>query len=252
MKRSSVGWPIDFTDNELKILYVLADDKGHSEKEIAGRMIDKEQYQVVYSKSLSNVDNVSKELSELYKENVVYYEVRNLPSEKANRKYPVKFYRIYPAYYMIIRDITKRLEEDAHWRKFELFEKSVRIKKSMMTEEDKSDEKEGLYQYVHEAFRYMACLYNKDYVMGCLDLKEGEYRYWSPALSEVKKLTNLIKPYCNTPKIGPEDALAEMIVLMLRPDLNDSHFKWLEENPVVTDSECRGLEVSHHPDAFQV
>ena len=141
MKRSSTGWPIDFTDNQLKILYVLADDKGHSEKEIAERMVDKDQYQVVYSKSLSDVDNVSKELSELY-------------------------------------------------------------------------------------------------------------QYWSPALSKAKKLVNLIKPYCDIPKIGPEDAYAEMIVLMLRPELHEDHLKWLKEN--LEDSNLRYKEPCHLTKKSQV
>jgi hypothetical protein len=248
MKRSSTGWPIDFTDNELKMLYILADDKGHSEKEIAERMVDKEQYQVVYSKSLSDVDNVSKVLGELYENNVVYYESRNEPREKANRDYSVKFYRIYPRYYMIIRDITKRLEEEAHWRTFKLFEKGVRTQKSMIAEEDKNDEKEGLYHYVHEAFKYMVYYhYGKDFVIG---LTEGEYQYWSPALSKVKKLVNLIKPYCDIPKIGQEDAYAEIIVLMLRPELHEDHLKWLKEN--LEDSNLRYKEPCHLTKKSQV
>ena len=90
MKVSSAGMPIYFTVSELKVLWALADDKGHSEREIAENMVRKDRYQPVYSKSLSDVDNVSKVITELEKGRIIFYEFRNLPSEKAKRGYPLK------------------------------------------------------------------------------------------------------------------------------------------------------------------
>jgi hypothetical protein len=245
MKRSSTGWPIDFTDNQLKILYVLADDKGHSAKEIAERMVDREKYQVVYSKSLSDVDNVITELGKLSEEKVVYIESRNELSEKANREYSVAYYRINPLYYVIIRDIAKKLKEEAKGKIFKAFEKGLKNKRystgSIFSvskiESDRYSDQEGLYHYVQQMFDSMInCnpFFEEIYQVSW----EGKYSEWSPARGEMERLAARVRSYymSSYQKITDNRATSLCVVCELRPDLLAAHREWLKKNSLNSSS----------------
>gem|GEM_PF-7087192 len=55
---------------------------------------------------------------------------------------------------------------------------------------------------------------------------------WSPHLSEFMRLVISIKSRCKSPDKSPDDVFARLIIYELRPELLNSHFKWLEENPL--------------------
>ena len=244
MKLSDAGWPIHFDDNELKVLWTLADDKGYSADEIADILKEKGRYQIVKSESLTdekdkNHGNLSAVLKRLHNHNIINYEKRKVRSSKAKRDYLVKFYHINPMCYDIIRNIAHNRKDEAERECFRAYEADKGCCQDDVYK--KICKKEDLYEVVELMFKNMIDDFNREYNESLETLKEGDpvvSMSWSPALAELISIAKLIEPHCKS-RLD-----AELAAFKLYPDLVEADREWQRTYGYVSEASKKLHEAS--------
>jgi hypothetical protein len=241
MKLSDAGWPVHFTINELKVLWTLADNKGHSAKEIRNKLVNQEPYQKIKSESLIYEDNsnLSNVLRLLYNHNIIYYEKINTRGTRAKRDYLTKFYYIAPTCYDIIRNVAHNLKEEAERETLKVFDENTGLCQNELYQ--KAFEKETLYKIIELTFENMIDYFNKEYYKSLQALKEGNpvvSMSWSPALADLMSIAKLIEPHCKS-RLN-----AELAAFELHPELVEANWEWQRAYGYVSEASKKLHEAS--------